>query len=37
MARGAWYNYFEVNLKMEDTWKEKECTQRTPHFEILKC
>jgi hypothetical protein len=24
MARGAWYNYLEVILKLEDTWKGKE-------------
>jgi hypothetical protein len=37
MARGAWYNYLEVSLKLEDTWKEEECAQRTPHHAILRC
>jgi hypothetical protein len=37
MARGAWYNCLEVSLKLEDTWKQKECAQRTPHYARLRC
>ena len=37
MYRGAWYNYLEVILKMEDTSKQRECAQRTPHYAILRC
>jgi hypothetical protein len=37
MDRGEWYNYLEVILKLEDTWKEEEHAQRTPHHAILRC